>query len=167
MPMPSHLQRAHLKWESWAQCRFKCWASVSSARPAAHEAAADAVAAEAVEAAEAAESLAAFLCLGLQDGLVLLERAETLPPRFRFPLGLEAAEPAAVNPQRRPRFEGGMLTNNQLVNVETWLCFAIFLSMWNHVFLLLLYSIWSFYHAYNSCWASAKQWSDMSSSMLL
>ena len=110
--MPSHLQRGHLIWESWAQCRFKCWASVSAARPAAHEAAGAAVAAaaEAAEAAEAWDPLAFFLCLGWQDGLELLDGMETLSPRFPFPLGLEAAELATVKPHRFPRFGGGMKT---------------------------------------------------------
>jgi hypothetical protein len=35
---------------------------------------------------------------------------ETLSPRFRFPLGLEAAELATVKPHRFPRFGGGMKT---------------------------------------------------------
>ena len=123
-PMPSHLQRAHLKWESSAQCRFKCWASVSSARPAAYEATDAGVA----EAAEAREALAFFLCLGWP--------AETLSPRFRFPLGLEAAEPAAVNPQRCPRFDGGMKTNTlSRCQCRKCLCFIVFyFCMWRHFF---------------------------------
>ena len=101
-----HLQRGHLSWESWAQCRFKCWAPVSAARPAAHEAAGAAGAAEA--AAEAADPLAFFLWLGWQEGLELLDRMETLSPCFRFPLNLEAAELATVKPHRFPRFGGSM-----------------------------------------------------------
>ena len=103
---PSHLQRAHRRWESLLQCRCKCWASVSLASPAAPEAATAAGAAGAARAAETAVPLPVLLCFLCLAGLML----ETLSPRFRFPLGFEAAGPGTGKPQRLPRFDTGITT---------------------------------------------------------